>query len=54
MDMLKVELTLDQANVVLLGLSKLPIEQGMDTFLQLRAQLEAQVNQQPQEEAPAE
>ena len=55
MDKLVFELDLNQVNVVLAGLSKLPLEQAVDTFLYVRTKAEEQLAaaQQPTE-APAE
>jgi|688.fasta_scaffold275263_2 hypothetical protein len=41
------ELNLNQVNVVLGALGKLPLEQSVDTFMSIRQQVEAQV--QPQQ-----
>ena len=55
MDKLKVELTLDQLNVVFTALGKLPLEQSVDVFMVLRVQAESQLAvAQPQAEAPAD
>lgn len=55
MDKLKIELTLDQLNVVFGALGKLPLEQSVEVFMVLRAQAEAQIQQQQQPvEAPSE
>lgn len=55
MDKLKFELTLEQVNVVLTGLSKLPIEQGVDVFMYVRSAAESQLAAtQPQAEAPTD
>lgn len=40
---INLELTLAQLNVVLVGLSKLPIEVGLDTFNIVRNQAQSQV-----------
>ena len=50
MDKLKIELTLDQLNVVFTALGKLPLEQSVDVFMVLRVQAEAQL----QNHTPAE
>lgn len=50
MDKLKIELTLDQLNVVFTALGKLPLEQSVDVFMVLRVQAESQL----QNQAPAE
>jgi len=52
MDKLKIEVTLDQLNVVFVALGKLPLEQSVDVFMALRVQAEAQVQQQPSVETP--
>ena len=44
------ELDLDQVNVVLAGLSKLPIEQGVGVFMYIKTHAENQL----QAQAPAE
>lgn len=50
MDKLKIELTLDQLNVVFTALGKLPLEQSVDVFMVLRMQAESQLqNQTPAE-----
>lgn len=50
MDKLKIELTLDQLNVVFTALGKLPLEQSVDVFMVLRVQAESQLqNQTPAE-----
>ena len=53
MEKVHFELTLEQVNVLLTGLSKLPLEQGIDVFMYLRTQTEKQLAEaQPQDEAP--
>lgn len=46
------ELNLNQLNVVLGALSKLTIEQGIDTFLTVRQQVEAQLQRQQAQQSP--
>ena len=46
MDKLKIELTLDQLNVVFTALGKLPLEQSVDVFMVLRVQAESQLQNQ--------
>lgn len=48
----KLELNLNQLNVVLGALGKLTIEQGIDTFLTVRQQVEAQLQRQQAQQAP--
>ena len=48
------ELSINELNVVLTGLAKLPIEQGLETFTAVRNAAEAQLNQQPNEGPPPE
>ena len=45
----KLELTIDNLNVVLAGLSKLPLEISMATFMEVRKQAETQLDQQKPE-----
>lgn len=50
MDKLSFQLDLDQVNVVLAGLSKLPIEQGVGVFMYIKTAAESQLqNQTPAE-----
>ena len=54
MDKLSFQLDLDQVNVVLAGLSKLPIEQGVGVFMYIKTAAESQLAAaQPQAEAEA-
>ena len=49
---IKFELTLEQLNVILVALGKIPLEQSVDLFMQLRATAESQLAaQQPPAEA---
>lgn len=48
----RIELNINQLNVVLGALSKLTIEQGIDTFLVVRQQVEAQLQRQQAQQAP--
>jgi hypothetical protein len=41
-------LTLDELNVVLAGLGKLPLETVFATFSKIKAQAEQQVNEKPE------
>lgn len=56
MSKMQFELDFDQVNVVLAGLSKLPIEQGVGVFMYIKTHAEQQLAAtQPQaEEAPAQ
>ena len=55
MNKIQFELDLDQINVVLAGLSKLPIEQGVGVFMYIQTHAELQLAaQQPVETPPAE
>lgn len=47
----KLELTIDQLNVVMLGLSKLPLETVLATFTEIQRQADAQLRQ-PKPEGP--
>ena len=53
MNKLHLELTMDQLNVVLAGLAKLPLEASLESFTIIRQQAEAQLNQQPSPEDSA-
>lgn len=44
-DKLTLTLTLAQVNVVLTGLGKLPMEQSLETWMEVRRQAEPQVDQ---------
>ena len=48
MNKVTIELTIDQINVVLAGLAKLPLEASIDTFTSVRQQADAQLNQPQQ------
>lgn len=41
---MNIELNLNEINTVLVGLSKLPLEQSLEVFTKVRQQAEAQVN----------
>ena len=43
MNKVTLELTLDQLNIVIAGLAKLPLEQAIDTFSLVREQAAAQL-----------
>lgn len=43
MNKLHFELTMDQVNIILAGLSKLPIEAGLETFTEFRSQAQNQL-----------
>lgn len=47
-----IELNVQQLNVVMLGLSKLPIETALDTFNAVDAQARAQFSVQPAPQGP--
>lgn len=49
MDKITLELSVEQVNVVLAALAKLPIEVGLGTFNTVQSQAASQVNQAPQE-----
>lgn len=42
---IKIEVTLNQLNVILAGLAKLPLEASLETFTIVRQQADAQVQQ---------
>lgn len=42
MEKVKLELDINQVNLVLNGLAKLPLEHSLETFLYVRAQAESQ------------
>lgn len=50
MNELTLQLTIDELNVVMSGLGKLPLETSMNVWGKLRAQAEKQLNPQPMEE----
>ena len=51
MNKLTLELTIDQLNIVIAGLAKLPLEQAIDTFNIVRQQANSQL-QAPAPEGP--
>jgi hypothetical protein len=51
MNKVTLELNIDQLNIVLAGLAKLPLEQSLDTFTVVRQQANAQL-QPPAPEGP--
>lgn len=51
MNKVTLELTIDQLNIVIAGLAKLPLEQAIDTFTVVRQQANAQL-QPPAPEGP--
>ena len=52
--MIKLELDVDQLNLVLAALGKLPLEQSVDVFMAVRTQAQGQLQQQQVKELPAE
>ena len=48
MSKMQFELDFDQVNVVLAGLSKLPIEQGVGVFMYIKTHAESQLTAEPQ------
>lgn len=46
---IKIELNIQMLNVVLAGLAKLPLEQSMETFMEIRKQADVQIRQAPPE-----
>ncbi len=48
----KLELTIQQLNIVLTGVSKLPIEIGLSTFDEIRKQVDSQTNSSRAPEGP--
>ena len=50
MNELNLSLTLDELNIVMSGLGKLPLETSMNVWGKLRTQAEKQLNPQPVEE----
>lgn len=46
---IKLELSIQELNIVLVGLAKLPIEQALETFSVVREQANSQLQQAPQE-----
>lgn len=49
---IKIEVTLNQLNIILAGLSKLPLETSLETFSVVRQQADQQVNQGSRPEGP--
>ncbi len=52
--MIKLELSLEEAQIVLVGLSKLPYEAVASLIVKIKEQGEAQINPAPAEEPVAE
>lgn len=50
MNELNLSLTLDELNIVMSGLGKLPLETSMNVWVKLRTQAEKQLNPPPAEE----
>lgn len=50
MNELTLQLTIDELNIVMSGLGKLPLETSMNVWGKLRAQAEQQLNPPPAEE----
>jgi len=44
---IKIELDINSLNIVLAGLAKLPLEYSLETFMAIRKQAEAQVQEKP-------
>ena len=50
--MINLALTVDEVNLVLVALSKMPLESSMSTFLKIKSEAEGQLK--PPEEQPKE
>jgi hypothetical protein len=47
---MKLDLTINEINLILSALGKLPLEQVLDVFNKVRQQAEAQINEKPEGE----